>query len=89
MNKIASDYWEPYESIIPKEKPLQTKAKIFMAEGYNSLFRHFFASKNEKEIKMLFQKNSNVRNIRISDDWFWIKKEVFQAREKKSGKLSL
>ncbi|OAV63708.1 hypothetical protein Barb6_03599 [Bacteroidales bacterium Barb6] len=43
MNRIASDYWKPCESIIPQEKHLQTKAETFTAEGYNSLFRHFLA----------------------------------------------
>ncbi|OAV66931.1 IS1 transposase [Bacteroidales bacterium Barb6XT] len=48
MNKIASDYWKPYESIIPWEKHLQTKAETFTAEGYNSLFRHFLARMRRK-----------------------------------------
>jgi insertion element IS1 protein InsB len=43
MEYMASDYWEAYESIIPKEKHLQTKAETFTVEGYNSLFRHFLA----------------------------------------------
>ncbi|KAA6314455.1 hypothetical protein EZS27_034929 [termite gut metagenome] len=41
MNAIASDYWKPYECIIPKEKHVQTKAQTFTVEGYNSLLRHF------------------------------------------------
>jgi insertion element IS1 protein InsB len=43
MGHIASDYWKPYEHIIPKEKHIQTKAETFTVEGYNSLFRHFLA----------------------------------------------
>jgi insertion element IS1 protein InsB len=43
MEYMASDYWEAYESIIPKEKHIQTKAETFIVEGYNSLFRHFLA----------------------------------------------
>ena len=43
MEYIASDYWAPYEHIIPKEKHIQTKAETFTVEGYNSLFRHFLA----------------------------------------------
>jgi insertion element IS1 protein InsB len=43
MDCIASDYWKPYESIIPKEKHIQSKKETFTVEGYNSLFRHFLA----------------------------------------------
>jgi insertion element IS1 protein InsB len=33
MEYIASDYWKPYEHIIPKEKHIQTKAETFTVEG--------------------------------------------------------
>jgi insertion element IS1 protein InsB len=45
---MASDYWKPYESIIPRKKHLQTKAEAFTVEGYNSLFRHFLARMRRK-----------------------------------------
>jgi insertion element IS1 protein InsB len=48
MEYIASDYWKAYESIIPKEKLIQTKAETFTVEGYNSLFRHFLARMRRK-----------------------------------------
>ena len=48
MNYIASDYWTPYESIIPKEKHIQSKKETFTVEGYNSLFRHFLARMRRK-----------------------------------------
>jgi insertion element IS1 protein InsB len=48
MGIIASDYWKPYERIIPKEKHVQTKAATFTVEGYNSLFRHFLARMRRK-----------------------------------------
>ena len=48
MAKVASDYWKPYESIIPKEKHIQYKAETFAVEGYNSLFRHFLARMRRK-----------------------------------------
>jgi insertion element IS1 protein InsB len=48
MRCIASDYWKAYESIIPYEKHLQTKAETFTVEGYNSLFRHFLARMRRK-----------------------------------------
>jgi insertion element IS1 protein InsB len=48
MEYIASDYWKPYEHIIPKEKHIQTKAETFTVEGYNSLFRHFLARMRRK-----------------------------------------
>jgi insertion element IS1 protein InsB len=48
MEHVASDHWEAYESIIPKEKHIQTKAETFTVEGYNSLFRHFLARMRRK-----------------------------------------
>jgi insertion element IS1 protein InsB len=48
MNYIASDYWKPYESIIPKDKHVQSKAETFTVEGYNSLLRHFLARMRRK-----------------------------------------
>jgi len=47
-NYIASDYWQSYESIIPKEKHIQSKKETFTVEGYNSLFRHFLARMRRK-----------------------------------------
>ena len=37
MNYIDSDYWEPYENIIPKEKHIPPKKKTFTVGEYNSL----------------------------------------------------
>jgi insertion element IS1 protein InsB len=48
MEYLASDYWKPYESIIPQEKHLQTKAETYTVEWYNSLFRHFLARMRRK-----------------------------------------
>lgn len=48
MKNIASNYWKAYETIVPKEKHLQTKAETFTVEGYNSLFRHFLARMRRK-----------------------------------------
>ena len=59
MNTITSDYWKPYESIIPHEKHIQSKAETFTVEGCNSLFRHFLARMRReskcysKSVKML------------------------------------
>jgi insertion element IS1 protein InsB len=48
MRYIASDYWKPYENVIPKKKHIQSKAETFTVEGYNSLFRHFLARMRRK-----------------------------------------
>ncbi|NAW50374.1 hypothetical protein GNY06_02865, partial [Elizabethkingia argentiflava] len=32
-----------YQSIVPKEKHLQTKSETFTVESYNSMFGHFLA----------------------------------------------
>lgn len=48
MNTIASDYWKPYEAIVPQDKHIQSKAETYTVEGYNSLFRHFLARMRRK-----------------------------------------
>ncbi|KAA6323599.1 hypothetical protein EZS27_015447 [termite gut metagenome] len=63
MEHIASDYWKPYESIIPKEKHLQTKAETFTVEGYNSLFRHFLARMRRKT--KCYSKNVEMLKVSI------------------------
>ncbi len=45
---IATDYWKPYNSILPSYKHTQSKAETFTVEGYNSLFRHFLARMRRK-----------------------------------------
>lgn len=56
---VATDYWKPYETIVPANIHVQTKAETFTIEGYNSLFRHFLARMRRKSkcytksIKML------------------------------------
>ena len=41
ITDIATDYYQPYETFIPAEKHIQSKAETFTVEGYNSFFRHF------------------------------------------------
>ena len=59
INYFMTDHWKSYESFIPQEKHIQTKAETFTVEGYNSLFRHFLARMRRKSkcyskcIKML------------------------------------
>ncbi len=48
MKNIATDYWKPYEHIVPPGKHIQSKAETFTVEGYNSLFRHFLARMRRK-----------------------------------------
>jgi insertion element IS1 protein InsB len=48
MKIITGDYRKPYGHIIPPEKHIQSKAKTFTVEGYNSLFRHFLARMRRK-----------------------------------------
>jgi len=67
MNYIASDYWKPYESIIPSEKHIQSKKETFTVEGYNSLFRHSLARMRRKS-KCYSKKNRNVGNINYVAD---------------------
>ena len=38
---VVTDYWQPYEHFIPSDKHVQSKAKTYTVEGYNSFFKHF------------------------------------------------
>jgi insertion element IS1 protein InsB len=64
-----TDHWRSYESFIPKEKHIQSKAETFTVEGYNSLFRHFLAMMRRKSkcysksVKML-QYSMNLLMLR-------------------------
>lgn len=41
MKLIATtDCWKTYESFVPQDKHIQSKAETFTIEDYNSLFRH-------------------------------------------------
>jgi len=69
MHYVAIDNWRGYESIIPKEKHIQSKSETFTVEGYNSLFRHFLARMRRKtkcyskKIKMLTAINNLISII--------------------------
>ncbi len=43
IDQVMTDYWEPYEHVVPPEKHIQSEAATFTVEGYTSLFRHFLA----------------------------------------------
>jgi hypothetical protein len=53
MNYITSDYWKPYESIIPKEKYIQIKERNIHSGGIQQFVPTFF-SKNETKNEVLF-----------------------------------
>jgi len=46
--QVMTDYWEPYEHVVPSEKHIQSKAETFTVEGSNSLFRHCLARLRQK-----------------------------------------
>ncbi|KAA6311364.1 hypothetical protein EZS27_037493, partial [termite gut metagenome] len=55
--------WKPRESIIPREKHLQTKAETFTIEWYKSLFRHFLARMRRKT--KCYSKNVEMLKLSI------------------------
>ena len=70
---MYTDYYSPYEQIIPAEKHIQTKAETYTVEGYNSLFRHSLARMRrrtkcyskcvkmlEHSIRLLMSKRNNA-----------------------------
>ena len=48
ISYFMTDYWRAYQSFIPTDKHVKSKAETFTVEGYNSLFRHFLASMRRK-----------------------------------------
>ena len=48
MKDVMSNYWNPYEKLVPKEMHTQSKAETYIIEGYNSLFRHLLARLRHK-----------------------------------------
>ena len=59
MNCIVSDYWKPYQSIIPQEKHIQSKKETFTIVK----FVQTLLCKNETEIKVLYKRNGNVGDL--------------------------
>jgi len=45
---VATDYWRAYESFVPRNIHVQSKAETYTVEGYNSIFRHFLARLRRK-----------------------------------------
>ncbi|OAV75768.1 IS1 transposase [Bacteroidales bacterium Barb7] len=75
MNVTATDYRKSYDSFIPEEKHVRTKAGTFTVEGYNSLFRHFLArmrrkskcySKSKEMLELSFLLLMKYRNKELS-----------------------
>ena len=48
-----TDYWKAYQNFIPQDKHVQSKAKTFTVEGYNSLFRHYSGTIKKKKQVLL------------------------------------
>lgn len=76
FDKVATDYWKPYEHFVPNDSHIQSKAETYTVEGYNSLFRHFLARLRRKSkcytkslkmlaisVKLLMLKRNNQLSI--------------------------
>jgi insertion element IS1 protein InsB len=48
ITRVMTDYWRPYEQLVPKELHTQSKAETYTVESYNRLFRHFLARLRRK-----------------------------------------
>jgi len=48
IKMVATDYWRAYESFVPRNIHVQSKAETYTVEGYNSIFRHFLARLRRK-----------------------------------------
>ena len=40
---VATDYWRPYNEMVPEDMLIQTKAETYTVESYNELIRLFLA----------------------------------------------
>jgi len=69
---VATDHWAAYEDFVPAEQHIQSKAKTYTVEGYNSILRHSLVrmrrkskcyTKSEDMVKysiiLLFEKRNN------------------------------
>lgn len=41
--RVMTDFWKPYNRMIPDKILTQSKAETYTVEGYNSIIRHFLA----------------------------------------------
>ena len=73
---IATDYWQPYKSFIPSEKHVQSKAKTYTVEGYNSIFRHFLARMRRKT-------KCYTKSVRV------LELSIFLLMHKRNGTLTI
>ena len=48
IKMVATDHWRAYESFVPRDIHIQSKAETYTVEGYNSIFRHFLARLRRK-----------------------------------------
>ena len=48
IDNVMTDHYQSYNSFIPDEKHIRSKAETFTVEGYNSLFHHFLARMRRK-----------------------------------------
>ena len=62
--RIASDYWHPYEAFVPSQKHIQTKAETFSVEGKNNIIRHYLARFHRKT--HCYSKSEEMVNISLA-----------------------
>ena len=43
-----TDYWKPYQEMIPEDRHYQSKEETDAFEGYNSILQHFLARLRQK-----------------------------------------
>ena len=62
---VTSDYWLPYESVIPQELHLQTKAETYTVEGMNSRIRHYLARFRRKTFCYSKSKSMVIASLKL------------------------
>jgi IS1 family transposase len=73
---VATDYYKAYQSFIPTNLHIQSKAQTYTVEGLNSVLRHYLARLHRKtkcysksyqmleySIRLLFAKHNNMLSI--------------------------
>ena len=59
-----TDYWEPYEKFLPKEKHIQSKKETYTVEGYNASFRDDLRRLTRKT--RAYSKSQDMLNVSLN-----------------------
>jgi insertion element IS1 protein InsB len=62
---VTSDYWKPYNAVIPADIHLQTKAETYTVEGMNARIRHYLARFRRKTFCYSKSKSMVIASLKL------------------------